>query len=227
MEWYEGNIASGELWDTYRTYYERLSFQDRKHLARVWYPKLKDQKCFKPNPMLEAFAWLSQVSKPDKLSIVEMGCWRGQLAQLVLGTPVAQYIKFWLGFDISDPAVDNVHCKHTKFGAYPMNDWFHKIEMPKFNTFVASHVFEHLTLDEIDKVIHKAQRQGAVNLILEIPMYSENPDYVYDWDNYRGGHVLIGSRNDVVRRIRAFGYTRKWELLKPEIKAWVAVWRLI
>lgn len=225
MEWYEGNISTGQLWDTYRAVYDQLTFADRKHLAQVWYPKLTDQKCFKPNPMLEAFAWLSQVSK-ENISIVEMGCWRGQLAGLILGTPIAQYIKFWLGFDISDPAINNTHCKHSKFGAYAMNDWFHNMEMPKFNTFVASHIFEHLTLDEIDKVVQKAFQRGAVNLILEVPMASDNPDYVYDWAGYCGGHVLLGSRNDLVKRIRAFGYTRKWEYLKPEHKAWVTVWRL-
>ncbi len=226
MEWYEGSLHSKELWNTYREKYELLSFEDRKRLAAIWYEKLVDQKCFKPNPMLEAFAWLTRVMQDEKLSIVELGCWRGNLAQLILNSTIGPKTKFWLGFDISEPAIANVHTKHTKFHPYALQTWFHKTEMPKFNTFVASHVFEHLTLDEIDKVIHKVQRQGAVNLILEIPMYSDNPEYVYEWANYCGGHVLIGSRNDVVKRIRAFGYTRKWELLKPEIKAWVTVWRI-
>lgn len=223
MKWYEEPMTSKNLWNEYRRLYSTLSFKKRKDLARLWYPKLTDQKCYNEKGILEAFKFL--VSLEKDIEVIELGCWRGQLARLILNSEIQKNISIWVGFDISELAIENTHLKHLRFRCESLNTWFHETEIPMFNTFVSSHVFEHLSLDEIYLTIKKLSAYDVKHLVLEIPLYVENENYIYNWKSYCGGHVLMASRKQVKDTIASESYNLQWEYLKPEEKTWITVWK--
>lgn len=222
--WHDLPFTNKRMWNIYRKIYDTLTFEDHQMLRGHWYSRLSDQVCFQPEKMFIAFDFIAKKYPDQKLNIVELGCWKGQLAKLILGSDMSDRIQSWMGYDISRGAIADGFAEDDKYQGKVLDKWFHESYIPDCNVFVSSHTFEHMTLKEVVKVMRKVEACGAHAIVLDIPMYAGDGSYVYDWNNYYGGHVLNASRNDVAYAIWAEGYGCSWEIINSKEKAWITVW---
>lgn len=160
-------------WNAFRELYSQLSIEDLIWINTQWDAVLPYQR----SASVGRFGAMFNKIKED-LRVVELGCYRGELASHILTTTKAN-IWSWGGYDINHTAVEEA-VKHKKFSAFKLNQWFWEKDLVSYNTFVCSHTLEHFSFPQAEKILKNAS--VCKYIMLELPLDK--------WDHYCGSHVL-------------------------------------
>lgn len=204
-------------WEPYREYYNKLNFPDivwlqmkameiydRVH-GKMWLRTAAYNEKF----ILEAFQEVfREASKPS--IVLEFGAWNGKLADTVLKY-YSNFIMRWHGTDIAPVVVTNNLCKHPTYNPIVLLGQLYDVNLPPHDIFVCSHTLEHLSWEEVQKVL---KWQRAKYLVLETPL-REN------LDGYEGGHVLDVDEEDYRNFIIRLNYRNIYMSKDYLVTAWV------
>jgi acetyltransferase-like isoleucine patch superfamily enzyme len=112
----------------------------------------------------EARAFAAQL--PDRSHVLEVGGWRGQVAEILL--PEFARIEHWHNFELSRKAVQG-GLTHPRFTAQVAADFVWKIQdLPECNVLFAAHVLEHLSSREIRDLLGRLR--AVTHVFVEAPL---------------------------------------------------------
>ncbi len=202
-------------WEPYRKYYEKLQFCDLVYVQmkfveiydRVHGKMPINDVSFNQTKIYEAFqAVFETVGFP--VTILELGAWNGRLAKSIFEV-YGQRIMKWHGCDIAPVVVLNRQCKHPLYNPVLLLSHFWDVNIPKHDVFICSHTLEHMTFDQVKKVL---LHQHGKYLVLETP--------IENWDNYEGGHILDVSQEEYLNFIKSLGYENIYSSEESLVTAW-------
>lgn len=172
-------------WDYYRRKYVKgmYSFDDLVRLNNIWYHKIQDQEFYKLDDALEFFSMLN-----GSVSVVELGCYRGSLAQHVLAAN--KNITSWLGYDICSAALDETVATDKRFTPVYMDEQWCTQHEGEFDVFVSTHTLEHMTASEVRAVLNKLSVWCRQAVYLELPLVEHGKV----WRGGASSHVLRWGR---------------------------------
>ena len=173
-------------WNHYRNQYKRgsYSFKQLVELNNAWYRAIKNQEFYDLYKALTFFT----LYKRESISVVELGCYRGSLAQKILEEN--ENIEVWLGYDICSLALDERIVTDKRFHpVYMAKQWYEQDHEP-FDIFVSTHTLEHLAVPEVRQVIAKIKESCQVGVYLEMPIIEHGKI----WAGGASSHVLHWGR---------------------------------
>lgn len=179
-------------WDKWRARYDAMSFREHQefneHVARV-YP---EQMCWNG----DAVARFLLEEQPS--SVVELGGWDGSLAAEMM--PRFPCIVTWVNYDIT-PNVPQV-CDHPGYERVALDDWPWKRKAAG-DVLIASHVFEHMLMDEILWLLD----EWDVDVVFaDVPVGPGTPT----WHGYEGTHILEVGGTEFLWRLGSNGWEVKY-----------------
>jgi hypothetical protein len=182
-------------WDTWREHYDLLSINDLILINMGIDVFIREQVCKTHKAILMV---LNEVDSND-LSVVELGCYRGSLANGVLKKN--SKIKSWSGYDINYYAVDNPICEDGRYTSIKMTDWFYNIDFVLgANTFISTSTLEHHNREQFFKILNKLEKSQIEYIILGLPIDTRG------WWGSSGSHVLDMGRVEITQALEDTGF---------------------
>lgn len=180
-------------WDAYRSVYGTLDFDAKqRHYDEVF----RNHPAQEHHAADQVAAFLGRVVSDDCRVVTEMGGWRGELARKMLDKfPTLD----WTNYDFCLPAIESPVFTDERYHPVGLRDYLWNRERIEGDIFVAAHVIEHLTADELAALIGKLD---ARHVYLEAPLLL--PGQV--WAGYFGDHVLDIGWSEVDDLMTAAGY---------------------
>lgn len=179
-------------WDAYRSVYGDLDFAAKqRHYDEVF----RDHPAQEHHNAEAVDAFLATV--PGDKFVIELGGWRGELAAKMLARHPDIYR--WRNYDFCLPAIRASVCDDPRFDAIGLHDYFWNVEVGSADVFVAAHVIEHFTRDELLRLIDALD---ATHVYLEAPLLRDGQT----WDGYFGDHILDADWPWVHAAMAAAGY---------------------
>jgi hypothetical protein len=160
------------FWDQWRA--QEWTFEEQQEFYRNVWERYRDQHCFN----LPAFKRALEIVQGINLKIVELGGWDGELATLAL----SERIESWRNFEICVPATNEFLTHNDRYESVALTDWFWN-DRYECDLFVATHVLEHLSLEDVRKTLDCVRFWYAY---IEAPLEKEPTD----WSGYEGSHLL-------------------------------------
>lgn len=174
--------------NTWRERYFDMTFEEHQAFNAAIADMFPRQRCFSED-MCERF-----LEERQPGSVVELGGWDGELAALMLDRFPA--IETWVNYDIT-PNVPQV-CDDPRYERVVLDGWPWE-RHARGDVLVASHVFEHMYLDEIEQLLDK---WDVTSVFVDVPV-GPTP---HDWRNYNGTHILEAGWVDLVATVEQLGF---------------------
>lgn len=128
----------------YRESYPTMKYEEKVRWHSVAYAEYPEQMHFNNNALRRLL-----VSSND---VVEMGGWRGDAAARMLYG--FHHIRSWRNYELCTEARENSNCNDIRYRALEPPTTFADAD-----TFIASHVLEHLSEEEIVDTLERAKRE--------------------------------------------------------------------
>ena len=180
--------------DVWRDHYPSLSIEDLIWINTAifhFYPRQAHYNLHEIN------ALFGEV-KQDGARILELGCFRGELAAQILA--IHAEIEIWIGMDISYHAISNPAVKDKRYLGIKLTDWIFNTSLIPIDIMIASHTLEHFDGDQIKKVFRWAHKSTIQFIVVEMPFS------ISRWSGYRGSHIYQGSKTDLIELAEGSGY---------------------
>ena len=184
-------------WDGWRAGHGSISFEDNQKFHSDFYEICQEQK-FYTSPQIEGFLDLYQPS-----TVVEIGGWRGELAQEYLNDYENYNFTSWTNYELCKEAVRDSRCTDIRYHAVALSDYLWNGPRISADSFIAAHVIEHLSPDELEKLVGLLD---VDSVYFEAPLLEPGQT----WDGYDGSHILSFSWDDVHALMDRHGYECTW-----------------
>lgn len=180
--------------DLWRARYLEATYDEHREFYRQIATAYPEQRYFN----LEAAREFMLSAGPTR--VLELGGWKGELAAAIL--PEWQRIVEWLNIEIAPQAVTESACR----------DWRYTVDVPdsfiwdlprdwgRFDTFVASHVLEHLVYADVVKVLQMIH--GVEWIYVDAPL----PPGGSMWGGGESTHILEIGWTRLGDLIESYGY---------------------
>lgn len=184
--------------DEWRRRYNRMSWAEQQAFySRLWQDH-PDQNNYDRGAVQMALWGMKPGTK-----VLELGGWQGHLAADLLAEPWAANISEWTNVEVCREAVAASVCTDPRYRAIsPPNFPWHWPGLPYPDVLVASHVFEHLRLSDIEALL---QRAKPSRLVVTMPLPINPPR----WEGEYAPHILEFGWQAFDRIMRRW----KWEIL--------------
>lgn len=180
--------------DAWRTAYPTATYAEQQAFhSRIWEAN-PDQNHFDAS---EARLAIEHVQPK---TVIELGGWDGGLAHLMLDEYPA--IRWWTNVEICREAAVAGWEGHAHYDAVPLDDWYWT-QPWTCDLFVASHVIEHLTAEDLDKTIAATDTPA---LYFDAPLQ----DQPTAWQGTTTTHILDIGWEGVTAMCATHGYTLTW-----------------
>lgn len=190
------------VFDLWRKLYDTLTEQEH----REFYDDLER---YYPHQQSFTIGWwfwaFSHIQKKQNCTVLEVGGWKGELAERVLS--VFGGISTWTSVELSREAIKKTICNDERFSsvAPPVFRWFAYGECPPVDVFVASHVIEHLHNKDLLRLLRFLKNIPVV--LFEAPI----SEFRNDWTGYHGSHILTLGWQSIDKAMKKNGF----EHLRP------------
>jgi hypothetical protein len=179
--------------DRYRKLYDSFSFDYKIKKAGEWLLKYPEQANFDINPVNY---WLEEiVEKPA--SIIEIGGWRGDLADKALST--FQQINCWHNYDLIKNN-DLQKCSDKRYMLVSLkNDLWHQSLDFEYNALIATHMIEHINWKEFRELCAWIPA-SIVTVLFEAPLPAS-----VEHNNWKGdysSHVFEKGWEQVINEMK-------------------------
>lgn len=174
-------------WDQWRADYDTMSFAEHQAFNADCLRLHPEQRSFNA----EACAKFLEQRQPRV--VIELGGWDGALAALMLERFAG--IETWLNYDIT-PDVPQV-CSDARYDVFVLDEWPWEFKATA-HALVASHVFEHMRLHEIERLV---TTWDVDSIFVDMPIGGGT-----DWQGYTGSHILDCSTEQFLAAMDTAGY---------------------
>jgi hypothetical protein len=194
--------------DMWRMMYDQLTYEHQQTIYDTVARTYPEQQQYDS----EAVTASLQCGQPAR-RILEIGGWRGELADAMLQT--FPEIEAWHNVELCRLALRNPACTSVKYTGFDLGMFFweatesdfavppyHEIERTGYDTLVLSHVVEHMRAGELDAVLAKCHHIDR--LYIDAPIAEHTADV--NWKGYFGTHILEIGWDDLTEMLRARGY---------------------
>lgn len=195
--------------DAWRVSYDAMTYDDHvRFYDAVWdaYPVQQHYDTGR------ATAFLARV---DPRRVLELGGWRGELAAAIL--PEFPDIVRWRNVEVCRGAAENAACTDPRYEAIVPDAWlWERPDLVGFaDTFVASHVIEHMRGDQL-RALFAVVLPSVDAVFLASPLDEEGQG----WAGYHGSHILELGWRDVAALLANAGFARYDDIASPEVRAY-------
>jgi len=186
--------------DEWRAAYPTATYAEQRAFhSRIWEAN-PDQNHFCANEVALALDHMRPNCSTTPFQVVELGGWDGQLAELMLDRYPG--ISRWSNIELCHEAAMAGHGRHRRYWLPNVKGWYWQYEW-RCHLFVASHVIEHLSAGDLDKVIAATD---ALALFFDAPL----EDYAIDWNGSPTTHTLDVGWEGVTDICARHGYSLTW-----------------
>lgn len=175
-------------WNGWRERYDYMTFADHQAFNAEVLTHYPAQQHFDANACRNFLA-----ARGNRLDVAELGGWDGALAKLMLEEARAAS---WDNYDIT-PGVPQV-CHHPDYEYVVLDRWPWRRKV-KADALVASHVLEHLKLDEVDKLL---SAWDCPHVYVDTPISRDGTS----WDDYAGTHILEAGSTELLELFDSHDY---------------------
>jgi len=191
-------------WDFYRDNYlaGNYTHDDLIVINDYWFDILREQVFFHP-------AWAKRLLGflVDGFEVVELGCYCGELAMLMLNQ--FPNIYSWKGYDVCSKAIK--HSKqHEKYHPIHLSEKFWDTKIETHDVFVSTHTLEHFASHEVFSILDYIEPKTRHAMYLEMPIKEKGKV----WRGGGSSHVLRWGRV----HFRSFFKKRGWKILFEQEK---------
>jgi hypothetical protein len=170
-------------WDEWRRNYDSMTYEQQQSFYSSVWQNHPIQQHYNADAA-KAFFDLIDLIEED-LTIVEIGGWRGELAEAVL----PDVRGFWLNIEICREAAEQRIPTSPRYKAYSPPDWpwddpTSIFTLQRADVLVASHVIEHLSVPHLELLLDTSRARW---MFLASPLPAIGP---VDWTGYNGSHIL-------------------------------------
>lgn len=182
-------------WDEWRERYPDATFAEQRAFHSEIYAAYPKQHHFSTEYAAQAIAEISPTT------VVELGGWDGELAKLMLADNTG--IDSWTNVEIcQEAAVAGERGADARYSAWLVHDWYWSRTWT-CDLFVASHVIEHLSAQDLERVIAATKAKA---LFFDAPL----DDYGHGWHGFTGTHILPLGWMGVNALCLQYGYDLVW-----------------
>jgi hypothetical protein len=184
--------------DRYRKKYDSLTFGYKLRKAGKWLSQYPEQAHFDIIPVRY---WLENVV-PRPASILEIGGWRGDLAENVLSS--FEYINLWHNYDL---ILNNSYqkCADKRYKLITLyDDLWHLSLKDEYNSLIATHMIEHINWKEFTDLA-KWVPSGIETILFESPL--PDSDENFSWKGDFSSHVLEKGWEQVINEMKKHGFS--------------------
>jgi hypothetical protein len=173
----------------WRLEYDSYGFEDHKKIYEELYVIYPDQQHY---DMAALFSFIDYPYS-KRLKILEIGGWKGELANGILnsnivgkdGKRLSDQIAYWHNYEITPSVITNSVCNHNDYNVILAEDFVWNLNVfQEYNVCIMSHVAEHMKAVELGKFFEK------INHIQHIYIHAPIQNESISWDNYVGTHIL-------------------------------------
>ncbi len=198
-----------EDFNQWREKYDSMSFQDQQDFYEDLILRgdigeiVKNQNYFDKKVATVCFE--AVFSKQDKVNVLEMGGWRGEMAEMIFNK-FPDKIGIWLNHEICEWAATNPVCKNYRYHSPKTIDflWMVNLVNGNYDILILSHVLEHIKLKDLISLLNVVK--GISYLYIDAPI--EDKTESVNWKDYNGTHILEIGWNDLEGIIKDFGYEK-------------------
>jgi hypothetical protein len=181
------------MFNTWRKEYPTLTYKQHQEYAAWLYENYPNQSYF-GGVFQEQIKGICRQDKPAR--IMELGGWNGELADAVL--KVETNITAWDNFEIC-PSVPAV-CVDERYTHCAADDFVWNLDREfDYDMFVSSHALEHLTADDLRKLLHIVAHIPYLAFQLPFPPNGS-------WAGTTCFHILELTPAEFVDVVLSFGY---------------------
>lgn len=175
-------------WNLWRANYDLMTFRQHQDFYADVAAIHPEQNCWNKD------ATRKFVNSRRPREIVEVGGWNGSLANAILRE--FPQIDTWVNYEIA-PDVPQ-ECTNGRYTRVTLADWpWHR--KLRADALIASHVFEHMRITEIEKLV---QAWDVASIYIDCPIGPDAPN----WDGYEGSHILEVGSTELLARLKRIGY---------------------
>lgn len=180
--------------DEWRNLYDDMTYRDQVDYYNEIEKLYPEQAHYQYNDVRKALEMC-----PASPTILEFGCWKGDLAQRAI--PEFN-VKSWKGVEICEGAIKNTHCNRKEFSyIFPDKfDWFADPRTEEADIIIATHFIEHLSNEHFEKLLDYCK--GVKLIHFEAPLN----DAGQGWAGYGGTHILGYGWNKITELMADRGY---------------------
>ena len=184
--------------DAWRANYGQMSYTDQQDFYDRVYADHPHQAGYALDGGLELFIrFFGRVlSELPNVYVLELGGWRGELAQEMLNRFPS--LAIWCNVEICRAAVKDSVFASPKYKTWIPPDHPWNMELPPSNVVVASHFIEHIKQQEFELLLINLP-ETVRYLALVAPLPESGPT---DWGGYHGSHILESAWGEIVRLLK-------------------------
>ncbi len=172
------DVNDPQVFNKWRAAYETMTDEEHLLFCNAAEAKWPTQKSFTYSNFESLFK-----KAPPNLSVVEIGGWKGELAEKCLSNfPIEK----WSNFDFCGAAIGKTIPSDKRYIAYLQNSpaWFRNYRKEEFDVCVSAHMIEHLSDAHLIELLDWIK--GIPVVIFEAPLL----DGENNWHDYYGTHIL-------------------------------------
>lgn len=217
------NLDDPQVFNKWRELYDELTDEEQITFANECEDRFPSQQHFTPSNFEDFFEDIEEerLAKEIELngdqtdddkakfkirtkvigpSVLEVGGWKGELAQLILSK--YPMLGDWHNIDICQQAVTKTSCNDHRFSNHVPSQfrWFERKREGKYQVCVVSHSIEHFS--DKDFIGLATFIAGIPTVIFEAPIKLEHDD----WSDYLGTHILRMGWLGVAEVMGGLGY---------------------
>ena len=203
--------------DDWRANYGQMSYTDQQDFYDRVYADHPHQAGYALDGGLELFnRFFGRVlSELPNVYVLELGGWRGELAQEMLNRFPS--LAIWCNVEICRAAVKDSVFASPKYKTWIPDSWVWDVELPPANVVVASHFIEHIKADQLFMLVQNLPETiRYMALVAPLPVSAEGNN----WDGYHGSHILENGWDQVITMLTgpAYGFDLIDELGHGDLK---------
>lgn len=194
------DCINGE-WDSYRNNYNRLTITDLTWIYMGLHRFVPAQAHYDFRRISEIIKQILENQK--SLIVVELGCWRGYLAESLLSLYDDSKIFSYFGYDIDHYALDISVVNDLRFKSVKLTDWWYNLNSSG-DLMLACHTIEHFNVMQLKRILIKCYSSNFKYLIWELPFCQDRG--LKDWYGTNNTHILDLDRTVFEFVVKSFGY---------------------
>lgn len=194
-----------ECFNMWRETYDTMSFQDQVEFYSQIAQAFPNQRQYNKDEVLFFFGLLQDF---ESLNVLEIGGWKGELADEILSDPISGVVKKWDNMEICQDAVHNPVCSDERYQVVVQDDfpWNCQDGWEDYDVLVLSHVLEHMKADNFRALVKLLP--NVKQIYIDAPIEEDTGGV--DWQGYLGTHILEIGWKDVVRLLEQYNFVEKY-----------------
>ena len=184
--------------EKYRKLYDSFSFDYKRKIANKWLGKYPEQAHF---DLIPVNYWLENIV-PKPASILEIGGWRGDLAEKVLSG--FGHINLWHNYDLIKYN-SYQKCSDERYRLITLKDYLWRLSLSvEYNALIATHMIEHISWQEFTELAGWIPL-SIITVLFEAPLPASDENF--SWKGDYSSHVFEKGWEQVITEMKKHNFS--------------------